>query len=74
MVKVSLNLFGSKPKNDKKILNKEFYRAHPDLCRDVYLYTGRIMTKESVDKEFNQLFKESPFEKLKRKLKNLIKK
>lgn len=50
--------------NNKNKINvncREFYEKHPDLApRNVYLYLGRVITKEDADKKFAKIFKE-PF-------------
>lgn len=43
------------------INGREFYDKHPDLApRNVYLYLGRVITREEIDKKMDGLFRE-PF-------------
>lgn len=46
--------------------SQEFYQKHPDLApKNVYLATGRGITSEQIDKDFNRLFKLSFYDKCK---------
>lgn len=53
--------------------SRNFYNKHPDLMpRNIYLYLGRIKSKEQIDNEINKVFKLTPIEKC-RKLFSRIK-
>lgn len=44
----------------------EFYKKHPDLApRNVYLYLGRVVSKEEVEKKIDKLTRPSMYERLK---------
>lgn len=57
--------------------SRKFYDKHPDLMpRDIYLYLGRVKSKEQIDNEFNKVFKLTFLErcqKLFSKIKQVIK-
>ena len=57
--------------------SRNFYDKHPDLMpRDIYLYLGRIKSKEQIDNEFNKVFKLTFLERCQRlfsKIKQVIK-
>ncbi len=57
--------------------SRNFYDKHPDLMpRDIYLYLGRVKSKEQIDNEFNKVFKLTFLERCQRlflKIKQVIK-
>lgn len=51
-------VFGIKNKKLNNINSPEFYKNHPDLApRNVYLATGRVISREEIDAKFDRLFK-----------------
>ncbi len=72
-----IKIFGHSGRNPVRKLNvntREFYDKHPDLMpRNIYLYLGRVVTREEIDKKFNQAFKVPFTTKVKFWLKNLFK-
>lgn len=57
--------------------SRNFYDKHSDLMpRDIYLYLGRVKSKEQIDNEFNKVFKLTFLERCQRlflKIKQVIK-
>ena len=50
-----ISIINKKPKGYYN--SPEFYAKHPDLMpRDIYLASGRIVTKEEIEKNFNKMF------------------
>lgn len=45
--------------------SQEFYKQHPDLApSDIYLASGRIIKKETIDKYLDNIGKKSLFERI----------
>ena len=50
-----MSIINKKPKGYYN--SPEFYAKHPDLMpRDIYLASGRVVTKEEIEKNFNKMF------------------
>ena len=69
------NLFARPAKKFERIDygNSEFYREHPDLMpRNIYLATGRVITKEQIDDYFEKNFRLTFSQKCKKFLNKII--
>lgn len=54
-----------KRKTKLDVNSEKFYQQHPDLApRNVYIATGRLINKETIDKYLDNICKKSLFEKV----------
>ena len=63
---------GKNTKSKVDLNSQKFYKQHPDLApRDIYLASGRVIKKETVDKYLDNIGKKSLFEKVCDFIKNI---
>lgn len=56
-------------------VGREFYDKHSDLApRNIYLYLGRVTTREDIDREFERITKEPFLKRVKNFINKIIKK